>query len=175
MNYKAVIVTEGAFDAQLVQSLLPDLIERPDEVRVLSGSGYSSALATTHTVLYQTSKPTLLLLDADTNDAYRASERRQFAEDYVTRDPAIPFKVVVAVPTLDVLFFSDKSALSEALGRPISDEVWQLAQSNPKQALSMLAGDMKEHIPRLLDNPRMREKMGQNALMREIQHFIQAA
>lgn len=100
----AYIITEGKFDAAFIKQLLPDLTEQPEKIDILAAPGYSSALSIAESVLVQTQRPVLLVIDADTTDEIRIREKRTFIEQYV-RINGMTCRVAFAVPALEVLFF----------------------------------------------------------------------
>ena len=176
MNTKvAYIIAEGKFDAELIKQLLPDLTDQFQSIGVLTAPNYSSALSIAQSVLLQTKRPALLIIDADTTDEIRIREKRTFIEQYV-RINGMTCDVAFAVPVLEVLFFADKSALETALGKSISDDVWALARLSPKQGIELLVGKSREiAVAQLLENKPLRQKIAQTPLVSEINTFIQAA
>lgn len=172
----AYIVTEGQLDSALISQLLPDLTDKPESVKVITGQGYSSALALAQSVLFQTGQPALLLVDADTNDLRRVKEKQEFIEEYIKVGTASKFKVLLAVPTLEAIFFEDKTrdALESVIGKSISDEVWELAKLSPKQALSIITGRPDTSFAQLLTNETLRQRVEDTSLIKEIRHFIGA-
>jgi hypothetical protein len=175
MEYLANIITEGENDATMLRQLLPDLTSTPDAFRIIVGGGYSSALAAAHTILTTTNKPALLVIDADTTDSRMAYERKRFVEEYVNGTAHAICTVIVAIPTLEVLFFADKATLEEALGKKISDDLWELAQLSPKKALDLITGDYQITFRKLLVNKNIRLSIGKTPIMNEIRTFLQAA
>lgn len=171
----AYIITEGKFDAEFIKWILPDLTERPETIDILAAPGYSSALSIAESVLVQTHRPVLLVIDADTTDELRIREKRTFIEQYV-RVNGMTCQVAFAVPMLEVLFFADKGALESALGKRIADDVWTLAKLSPKTGIELLTGKSRELARRqLLDNDQLRQKIEQAPLINEIRDFIQVA
>jgi 5S rRNA maturation endonuclease (ribonuclease M5) len=173
MNTKvAYIIAEGKFDAELIKQLLSD---QSPNIGVLAAPNYSSALSIAESVLLQTKRPVLLIIDSDTTDEIRIREKRTFIEQYV-RINGMTCQVAFAVPALEVLFFADKSAFEEALGKSISDDVWTLARLSPKQGIELLVGKSREiAVGQLLENKSLRQKIAQTPLVKEINTFIQEA
>lgn len=176
MNTEAAyIITEGKLDAELIKAILPGLTENPEKIAILAAPGYSAALSIAESVLIQTQRPVLLVIDADTIDELRIREKKTFIQQYV-RINGMTCQVAFAVPSLEILFFADKSVLENALEKTIPDDVWTLARLSPKQALELLTGKPTEMVIRqLLANDKVRQKMGQTPLANEINVFIQAA
>ncbi len=169
----AYIITEGKFDAELVKGLLPDLTGQPDEIDVLAAPGYSAALSIAESVLFQTQRPALLLVDADTDDEMRIREKKTFIEQYV-RVNGMTCQVILAVPTMEVVFFADKSVMEVAIGKSIEDDLWTLAKLSPKKGLELLTGKSREQAAKqLMGNDLVRRQMAQTPLMNEVSSFVQ--
>lgn len=176
MNGKAAyIITEGKLDTELIKRLLPDLTRHPETIGVLTAHGYSSALSIAQSVLLETQRPVLLLADAETTDELRIREKKAFIEQYVKIN-GLTCQVVLAEPTLEIVFFADKSAFEEVIHKPINDEVWTLAKLSPKQGIELLTEKKRELVTRyLLENSSFRKAVERTPLLNEIKLFIQAA
>ena len=173
MNSKAAyIITEGKFDSDLIKRLLPDLTDHPENIGVLTAHGYSSALSIVQSVLLETQRPVLLIVDAD---KMRIREKKAFIEQYVKIN-GLTCQIIVAEPELEILFFANKDVLERALQKPISDEVWTLAELSPRRGIELLTGQSRELASRqLLENEGVRQRIEQTSLVNEIRSFIQAA
>lgn len=172
---KAYIVTEGATDTAYIQKLLPAFVQQPDDIQLVTGTGYSSALSIAQSVPAKTDKPALLVLDADTNNPLRVKEKQEFVEQYIHITNLTQVSVLLAVPSIEIIFFSDKLALEAALGKTISDDVWELAKFSPAQALNLLTGNEKRQFINLLGNQLLRNQVEKTPLMQAIKQFVTAS
>jgi hypothetical protein len=132
------VLTQSNFDGMLLATLLAEEQERGEiEVRVASGltSGYSVA----RTILAVKRIPVAVVIDADSPEPEVASERRRRAEE-VLGDAAggVPFRVIVAVPELEILFFERPDLLRRVFGE-LDEHVMELARLSPRRAIGKLA------------------------------------
>ncbi len=135
----SVSVLAGSnFDGMLLATLLRGEQERNEvEVRVVSGltSGYSVA----RTFLAVQRVPVAVVIDADSPEPEVALERRRRAEE-VLGDVAggVPYRVIVAMPELEVLFFERPGLLRRVFGE-VDGHVMDLARLSPSRAIARLA------------------------------------
>jgi hypothetical protein len=87
--------------------------------------------------------PVAVVIDADSPEQEVASERRRSAEE-VLGDAAsgVPFRVIVAVPELEVLFFERPQLLKKVYGKSVTALVTELGQVSPRRALKKLDPDL---------------------------------
>jgi predicted ATP-dependent endonuclease of OLD family len=136
---KALIVTEGKYDAEILQKVLPT--EILEKVQIIPSGG--SALSLARTVLVTKQIPTVLLVDADSNNEHTILEKQNDLDESLNSvSIGTKFKVFLIVPEMEVLFlenpdfvqsFSDNS-------KEFSKLELQLAKSNPKKFLSEVLG-----------------------------------
>jgi hypothetical protein len=172
---KAYIITEGPTDTAYLKTFFPDTAGKSESITFLTSFGYSSALSMAQSVPVKTDKPALLILDADTNNPIRVEEKRDFVEQYVHTTNPDQVKVLLAVPSLEIIFFANKSALELALNKTISDDVWELAKFSPAQALTLLTGKQKNQFIDLLSNELLRQQIAQTPLIQQIKQFVAAS
>jgi hypothetical protein len=132
------VLTESNFDGMLLATLLADERERDVmEIGVVIGlsSGYSFA----RTMLAVKRTPVAVVIDADSPEPEVASERRRDVEE-VIGDAAggVPFRVIVAVPELAILFFKRPQLLKRVYGKGVTALVTELGQVSPRRALQKL-------------------------------------
>ena len=106
----AYIVTEGQFDVALLSRLLAHEVR--SGVRVVSASGKSGAQSLARSLVAARRLPVALVLDADTTDKALVREQRLVARELLTMaSPGIPTEVFMAVPSIEILFFTDPQNL----------------------------------------------------------------
>jgi hypothetical protein len=136
---KAYVVTEGPLDVALLGRLLPEDLQQ--DVLLVQGGGLSSAKSLARSLLVSRRTPVVLVMDADSVVPEVIEERRQSAEEIIGGVAAhVPNKVVVAIPTLEAVFFRDPAILERLLGRPVSEDVRLVARYDPKGGLERLLG-----------------------------------
>jgi hypothetical protein len=141
------VLTESNFDGMLLATLLADERARDGiEIGVVKGlsSGYSFA----RTMLAVKRTPVAVVIDADSPEPEVASEHRRSVEE-VLGDAAVgvPFRVIVAVPELAILFFERPQLLKKVYGNGVTALVTELGQVSPRRALQKLEPALDyEHI-----------------------------
>ncbi len=122
------------FDTQclLLKALLP--LEY-DDIEIINANGQSSAITRAGTRLALKQQPTIVLLNTQTVDTTQSYELEQSVRYLVGRTET-PYKILLAVPELEILLTFDKSVLEHLMGRSLSDAEFQLAQVTPRQFLS---------------------------------------
>ena len=143
----ASVLTEANFDGMLLATLLADEQKRDGiEIGVVSGlsAGYSFA----RTMLAVKRIPVAVVIDADSPEQEVAWERQRSVEE-VLGDAAsgVPFRVIVAVPELAILFFERPQLLKKVYGKSVTSLVTEIGQVSPRRALQKLDPDLSyEHI-----------------------------
>jgi len=175
----ASVLTEANFDGMLLATLLADEEKRDGvEIRVVSGlsSGYSVA----RTILAVKRIPVAVVIDADSPEQEVASERQRSAEE-VLGDAAsgVPFRVIVAVPELEILFFKRPHLLKKVYGKSVTALVTELGQVSPRRALQKLDPDLSyEHlrfkILRAMDDADI-NALRTTAVIKELLSFLREA
>ena len=141
------VLTESNFDGMLLTRLLGEGHERDDvEVRVVPGlsSGYSVA----RTILAVKRAPVAVVIDADSPEPDVAAERKRRAEE-VLADVAgsVPFRVIVAVPELEILLFERPERLHVVFGG-VDPHVFEVARLSLRCAIAKLAPNEPYDIAR---------------------------
>jgi hypothetical protein len=132
---KAYIVTEGDFDREVLQAVLPK--ELTNGAGIVSGRGNHISLA--RSLVLRRKVPLALVLDADCVSEKLISERRQDVEELLRMAAGkIPTKVVFAVPEMEAIFFEDASLLPRVVGHELSHDILETAKIRPGQALAQL-------------------------------------
>jgi hypothetical protein len=172
---KGVIVVEGRLDAALIQRLLPDPLL--DGIRIANAKGKSSAVALCRSLLMERQQPTVLLTDAETTQTAKIREDKAILEELIgSAARSAPYHVALAIPEVEVVFFSEIAGLEEALGvRPEAAERVK-AEYRPGEVLRQLiqrsdtVDDELDLISRL--SRASLDRMADHPLIREIAEFL---
>jgi 5S rRNA maturation endonuclease (ribonuclease M5) len=131
---RALIITEGKQDAEILKKVLP--VEILDKIKILSGG--NSALSLARTVLVTKQVPTVLLVDADSNNENKIIEKQNDLTDSLNSvSIGTEFKVYLMTPEIEVLFLENPSFLEDisSENRKFTPFEIELAKSNPKKFL----------------------------------------
>lgn len=127
---KIYVVTEGKSDIELLKKVLPKNITR--FVVFVVGEGSSSALSLASTIIAVRRQPVALILDADTQDESAIEEKSGLLCALLRKAASgVPFKVLIAKPEIEAIFFQDKSLIERVVKRKLSDAEWQYARFAP--------------------------------------------
>lgn len=133
-----IVLVEGNFDRMFLAKLIAEEQAHYDvEIRVVGG--ISAFFSYARTLLAVSRIPVAVLMDADSSEPDAIEQRRSEAEE-VIGDAAngVPFRVLVAVPTLEALFFSRPELLRRVFGEAVTDHLLELGQLSPKRTLARL-------------------------------------
>jgi hypothetical protein len=135
----ASVLTEGNFDGMFLATLIAEEQQRDDiDIRVVGGKSAIHSVA--RTLLAVNRIPVAVVIDADSPEPDVAMERQSSAEEVIGAAAiGIPFRVIVAVPELEILFFRRPELLHRVFGEAVNDHVMELAQLSPRRALEKLA------------------------------------
>jgi hypothetical protein len=150
---RCYIVVEDKQDAALIRALLKsDFDLTTDGIKIVEGNGYSGAESLTRTLLITRQQPVILVVNADSNDP---RERQQFLESSIGQyaDRRL-WKVLVAVPALESILFTDRSVVESLVETEASDLALIQGQYEPKKALERLS-------PGITSEPRFSERIAQ--------------
>ncbi len=129
------IVTEGQFDAVLLEKLIPKNMNR--ETTFVVRSGGSSALSLARTILAVKRVPVALVVDADTTSESAICERQDLLRSLLNQAAVrVRFEVFLAVPEIETVFFVDRPLLEHLVHQKISDIEWSIAEFQPKKVLT---------------------------------------
>ena len=138
----AYIVCEGERDAQLLKRLLPE--EFVSNVEVVAAGGLSAIKSLARSLIVRRQSPVVIVADADAVIPEQIEQRLKDTEEIVGNIAAnTPVKVILAIPTLEAIFFQDVSLLSRLLGYAPSQDMLSLAVYQPWQALKQLISQSK--------------------------------
>ena len=174
----AYIVTEGAFDKQLLEKVLAEEVRQG--LKIVSASGKSGAQSLARSLVAERRVPVGLVLDADTTTERLIREQRLVASDLLAMaSPGIPTRVFMAVPTIEILFFTDRGLLDRLVGGRVSAPLRAAGKFNPKGTLGQIVRGARtlrdlSDIMRGLKSADA-QKMRRHPLIREIMEFLEAS
>ena len=107
----------------------------PSSTQIIAAGSYSAALSGIQTLFTRTQDPIYFFFDADETSDDESEDKESFARNYLkplfnNKLYFFPFK-----PEIESLFFYKKDLLEKIVNCPISDELWQKGQVEPKKVL----------------------------------------
>ena len=173
----AYIVCEGSSDVELLQRILPK--ELLNGVEIVAAGGLSAIKSLSRSLLVRRQAPVAIVADADSIAPDVVQERLSSIEELV-KSVAIdtPVKVILAVPSIEIIFFQDKHLLSRLLGYKPSQEILNLAVSQPHSVLKQLLAQSngkyhQSHLLAQLTNDDM-QILRNHPVIQEIIQFLQS-
>jgi hypothetical protein len=133
----AYILCEGSEDVQLLRTILPSPLLT--EVEIAAAGGISSIKSLARSLIVRRQVPVAIVFDADSKVPELIQERIKDIEEIVECVSIdTPIKVLAFAPTMESIFFQDTHLLSELIGFNPSQDILNLALSQPKKALDEL-------------------------------------
>ncbi|MFM7437509.1 MAG: hypothetical protein ACKO2V_02750 [Snowella sp.] len=175
----AYIVCEGSTDVKLLQRILPQ--ELLKDVEIVPAGGLFAIKSLARSLVVSRQVPVAIVADADTVDSNVIQERISSIEEMV-QSVAIhtPVKVILAVPSIEIIFFEDIGLLSHLLEYDPSQaqEMMNLAKSQPDKAIGKFLDRSHEYSKRnglinQLTNDDL-EILRKVPFMQEIIYFLQS-
>lgn len=173
----AYIVCEGNSDVELLQRVLPN--ELLNGIEIVAAGGLSAIKSLSRSLLVRRQAPVAIVADADSIAPDLVQERRSSIEELV-ESVAIdtPVKVILAVPSIEIIFFQDERLLSRLLGYEPSQEILNLAISQPHSVLMQLLTQPhgrynQSHLLAQLTSDDI-QHLRSHPVIREIIQFLQA-
>lgn len=131
-------------DSEFIAALLLRLITKEDQADVYIKAFASSTLySLARTLLLERDRPVAVVVDANTPNPEGIARERRGAEELL-RDVAgglRPFKVVLAVPEIEAVFFERPEVLRRRFDGAVTDHLLELGQYSARAALRKLAAD----------------------------------
>jgi hypothetical protein len=169
----AYIVTKCPKDAAILKKILPEPMLQ--SVQFVNGKSEYGAESMARKLLSSKRSPVVLVMDAKTNDAALIEERSSDL-GFLMRQAAagVPFKMAIAIPEIEVVFFQDRAILEEMIQQKLTDLEWQLVQHHPKELLDTLPGGVTAFVETMLSSmsASMVEVLRQHPLIQEIVVFL---
>ena len=170
------ILCEGPSDKQILNSLLPT--ELLDTVVLVAAEGIDDAVSLARSLSVQRQAPVLVLADADATSPRQIAERQNNLDSIVGGVAVAPFKVVLAVPEIESIFFQDVDLLSQLTGQTFSPEVLTKAIYEPSQVLKQLMpeAELKQDYSDLLEqlSESDRASLRHSPPIQEVIQFLQS-
>ena len=167
------IITERWSDAAVLKKMLPKPVLH--NLIFIDGESPYGAESMANTLLAAKRLPVVLVINAKTNDELMIRERAEEL-NYLLRQasPGIPFKVLIAIPELEVVFFQERELLEELISKKLTDLEWHFAQHHPKELLENLQGSSTTFIEttlNALDDQKL-QVLRQSPLIEELNEFL---
>lgn len=174
----AYIVCEGSFDVQLLKIVIPE--ELLNKVEVVAAGGLSAVKSLARSLIVRRQVPVGVVIDADSVAPEVVKERLKSVEELVESVSAnIPFKVIAAVPEMEIIFFQDIALLSRLLGYEPSQDMLTSAAFQPCKTLQKLLSQShhEKHSFSQIINQLTNEDLKilrQAPFIQELIHFLQS-
>ena len=159
---KNYFVVEGSTHETILRKLLPDNLFR--DTRVIVAGGYSAALSGIQTLFTHTHCPIYFFFDTDETSCDESENKESFVRNYLKPLSNNKLYLFTFKPEIEILFFYKKALLEKIVNHPISDELWQKGQTQPKAVLIELMdgyiskiNPTSEIIAQLQENPTLKE------------------
>jgi hypothetical protein len=137
----------------------------------------SSAIMMTCGALIREATPAVLVLDSDSlEDRVMMVDRVEIGGILDRCHGRIPYRLILAIPQVEAILFSDRAGFEKALGRKVADLDWFEARFRPRAVFRRLLGDREFEEGALavidaLDEPALR-RMARHSIVREIRSFM---
>jgi len=167
-----VIVVDNAVAARIVERVLAD-----SRVDVRNEQERSNAMMSATRILFYDTTPTVLLLDSDSLEDRAIEEEQLEIGGYLRRGSGgHPNRLVLAIPQVEGVLFSDRAGLENALGKKIKDDDFFEARFRPKAVFYRLLGKKNPQERALAVIDRIDEtslrRMAAHPVIRDIRQFI---
>jgi hypothetical protein len=144
----AYIVCEGSEDVQLLRTILPSPLLT--EVEIAAAGGISSIKSLARSLIVRRQVPVAIVFGADSKVPELIQERIKDIEEIVECVSInTPIKVLAFAPAMESIFFQDIHLLSEIIGFNPSQDILNLALSQPRKALDELLSQSDKVSDRL--------------------------
>lgn len=130
------IVCEETSHKQILEHLLP--MEYLKAVVFVAADGLEDAISLARSLLVSRQSPLLLFADADVVSPEPIAARQHKLETLVGGFATTPFKVVLAVPEIEAIFFHDIALLERLTGKTPSPLLLNTAIGEPCKSLKQL-------------------------------------
>lgn len=174
MKRQCVVVVDNAPAGRIVERILPDCV-RVENAEIRSGA----MMLATRILFREDWSPTVLLLDSDSLEDRAIYEERVETGNYLRwGSGGHPHRLVLAIPQVEAVLFSDRVGLENALGKKMTDEEAFEARFRPKAVFDRLLGGGKDVQKRAvavidaIDETSLR-RMAAHPIIREIQEFVE--
>jgi hypothetical protein len=133
------IVTEGDLDVAILRAILkPELDNK--QTRIWSAGARSAADSLARSILAVRNEPVILVVDTD-NQPVREVENH-FEHSLGAAGPREMWRVCLAVPTIEAVFFDNPATFVELFDDSISESDKVLARFQPKEVLEKVLAQL---------------------------------
>jgi hypothetical protein len=137
----------------------------------------SSAMMMAGGALRRELTPTVLVLDSDSlEERAILAEQAEIGGIMSMYGSRIPFRLVLAIPQVEAILFSDRRGFEKALGRKVAEKDWFEGRFRPRAVLKrLLAGsDYEQAVRTLLDalDDAALRRMARHPIIQEIRGFM---
>lgn len=148
---KAYVIAESRFDAALLTKLLGPAILKT--VAVAESGDISSSISLARSAIAVRQKPIAFFADSDALADHAIERRRQEIGELIgLAAGSTPFKVILAVPEIEVLFFQSTEMAERIFGKTFSGTELEFAQLQPAKTFKELTSQRSgEEILALLN------------------------
>jgi hypothetical protein len=171
MNVYAVL--DSLPSARLVRRVIQD-----DSFEVFNSGERSTAILSACGALSREMTPTVLLLDSETLEERMLMESQLEVGGILNRGCGnTPYRLILAIPQVEAILFSDREGFEKALGRKVADLDWFEARFRPRAVFRRLLGDPVDFEERALavinalDDAALR-RMARHPIIQEIRGFM---
>lgn len=173
MNKDITIITEGEFDAKVLNKLLKDK-KFAIKYEILSASGYSSALSKVKSLMTIRDKKIILLLDTDTIEKNEIKQKEDFINSYVNANLSKDnFKAFWAIPEFEIIFLDNKKFLAELTSKKFTKDLLEVAKVSPRRTLENISNKRRDQYIALLDKKEVRDEFFKKGLIKEICDYLE--
>jgi hypothetical protein len=132
---KIFIVVKDETDRDVLRSVL--LTEKLANVQFVMSKDRRELSSVATTMLVTERAPLALVWDADATHPDVIQDRREWLDALVTRFAlrSIPFRIIMAIPSLEAIFFVRPEILESVAGGKLSDRIILIAKYSAKDAL----------------------------------------
>lgn len=176
---KTYVVVETAFHVQLIERLL-NAEDLPERV-VVRGGRRTSAIGLASSLGGERGVPVIVVVDSDTVEPHAIEERRELPE-YLLNSGGYPRGtpppvLIMAVPQVEVVLFSDHEALECVLSRQLTERERIEGEFRPRAVLDRLLAETGMDHDALLAriNPKAAARFAAHPLVQSLAQFVRDA
>ncbi|HEX6037500.1 hypothetical protein [Longimicrobium sp.] len=171
------VMAETPFNADLLKQLLATL-DLPEH-GVLQGGRKTGAALRGNTVLHEWNEPVIVVLDSDSVEPENIWEQESTYRYLVPAGdfPGCPADVLMAVPQVEAVLFSDHDALACILGRELTEREKIEGEFRPRAVLDRLLADVGMDRDAFLRKipPQAATRFAAHSIVQSIAAFVERA
>lgn len=172
---RAYLITERSSDAKILRMVLPESVLA--SVQLIESESDYGAESQAMSRLAEQRLPVVLVLNARTNDPMAIQQRYADLGGLLrSYGGPTPFKLAIAIPELEVIFFQNRDMVQTLIGKVLTDLEWQFAQKHPQEFLDSLGENETAFVEQMLQslNEENLRAIRQHSLIQEITEFLSA-